>query len=595
MISIVEKKDCCGCNACGDICPRSAIKFVSDKGGFLYPEIDKSLCIGCNLCEKVCPNLKVDSLRKDNDYGSPKSYATFANDISVRFDSTSGGLFSVLSDKIFENGGFVGGAVWDDSYFIHQVLTDKAEDILRLRSSKYAQSDARGFYTAVKTACQTGRPVMVCGLPCQMAAVRAFLGKDYANLIIVDLICRSVSSPRYLQSYIQMQEQKHCSKVIAIKQKDKGLGWRNLTTKLTFDNGDIEYDPKQISYFMRAFEADMISRPSCYECKFKGFPRLADITLADCWGAVDKLPEHMDHNIGTSLLMCNTKRGEDFAVSIFKTSKVTVMPIGNDEVIKGNVGLLKSIGASPIDSDLIYEQLGKKPLNEIMDPLFNVPAQKVSLLRKGYRIFKRLSFLRKYLLKCIRINGMRRVLRGSPLVIPKGRVLFAMDAGSKLTVNKDTLMGTSFVPGSNIESRVRFWPGAELELNGGSFGVGAYILLFKNSRLKIGSSCCINVGFSVTCGKSITIGNNVFIGQNVSIRDTHGDHYINTPGYQATKPVEIGDHVWIASGATIMPGVKIGPGSIVAARALVTKDVPPGTLVAGVPAKVIRENVQFRC
>ena len=436
---------------------------------------------------------------------------------------------------------------------------------------------------------------MVCGLPCQMVAVRTFLGKGYSNLIVVDLICRSVSSPHYLQRYIKMHEQNHGSKVVAIKQKDKGLGWRNLTTKLTFANGDIEYDPKSTSYFMRAFEADMISRPSCYECKFKGFPRLADITLADCWGAVDRLPEHMDHNIGTSLLMCNTKKGEDFATSIFKSSKVTVMSVENTDVIKGNPGLIRSINASPIDSKIIYDQLGEKSLREIMDPIFHVPAQKISLLKKIYRTIRRLTSLRKNLCNCLRLNGWRRVLQGCPLVMPAGRVLFAMDAGSKLTVNKDTIMGASFVPGSNIESRIRFWPGAELELNGGSLGVGAYILLFKNSRLKIGSSCCINIGFSVTCGESILIGDNVFIGQNVSIRDTHGDHYINTPGYQATKPVKIGDHVWIASGATIMPGVTIGPGSIVAARALVTKDVPPCTLVAGIPAKVIRENVQFRC
>ena len=595
MISIVEKKECCGCNACGDACPHGAIMFKADKGGFLYPEVNKSLCIGCNLCDEVCPNTKVDSLRKHNDYGTPKSYAAFANDIAVRFDSTSGGLFSVLADKIFEGGGFVGGAVWDDSYFIHQIVTDKPEDILRLRSSKYAQSDARGFYIAVRRACETGRPVMVCGLPCQMVAVRTFLGKDYKNLIVVDLICRSVSSPYYLQRYIEMQEQNHGSKVVAIKQKDKGLGWRNLTTKLTFANGDIEYDPKRTSYFMRAFEADMISRPSCYDCKFKGFPRMADITLADCWGAVDRLPEHMDHNIGTSLLMCNTKRGEDFATSIFKSSKVTVMSVENADVIKGNPGLIRSIGASPIDSDLIYDQLGEKNLREIMDPIFHVPPQRSSVLKEIYHTIRRLKSLRKNLWNCIHLNGWRRVLQGRPLVIPAGRVLFAMDAGSKLTVNKDTIMGASFVPGSNVESRIRFWPGAELELNGGSFGVGAYILLFKNSRLKIGSSCCINIGFSVTCGESILIGDNVFIGQNVSIRDTHGDHYINTPGYHATKPVKIGDHVWIASGATIMPGVTIGPGSIVAARALVTKDVPPCTLVAGIPAKVIRENVQFRC
>lgn len=595
MIKIKDKKDCCGCNACGDVCPHGAITFIADNGGFLYPNIDYSRCKKCGLCENVCPQLKVEMLRRDNNFGDPKSFAAFANDISIRFDSTSGGIFSVLANRIFENGGFVGGAVWDESFLIHQVVTNNRDDIDRLRSSKYAQSDSRGFYLAVRKACETGRPVLVCGLPCQMTAVRSFLGRDYPNLIIVDLICRSVSSPAFLQQYIAMQEDNHKSRVVAIKQKDKGLGWRNLTTKLTFANGDIEYDPKRESYFMRAFEADMISRPSCYDCKFKGFPRLADITLADCWGAVDKLPEYMDCNIGTSLIMCNTGKGEDFVAEILKTSEVTSLAVNNADVIKGNPGLVRSIGLSPVNSEIIFNQFGEKRLDKIMDPLLIIPQRKVSLLRRLYRRIRRLLSLRKHIVECVRINGWERVLCGRPLVIPRGRVLFAMDPGSELIVNEDTSMGCSFVPKSNIESRVRFWPGAKLELNGGTLGVGSYMLLFKNSKLTIGSGCCINVGFSVTCGKSIYIGKNVFIGQNVSIRDTHGDHYINTPGYQATKPVEIGDHVWIASGATIMPGVKIGPGSIVAARALVTKDVPPCTLVAGVPARVIRENVQFRC
>lgn len=595
MIRINDKKDCCGCNACGDICPHGAIVFKPDNGGFLYPDIDYGRCKKCGLCEDICPLLKVDSLRRNNTLGEPKSFAAFANDLSIRFDSTSGGLFSILANRIFESDGFVGGAVWDESFLVHQVVTNNRDDLLRLRSSKYAQSDSRGFYLAVRHACETGRPVLVCGLPCQMAAVRSFLGRDYSNLTIVDLICRSVSSPAYLQQYIAMQASNHKSRVIAVKQKDKGLGWRNLTTKLTFANGDIEYDPKQESYFMRAFEANMISRPSCYDCKFKGFPRLADITLADCWGVVDKLPEYMDCDIGTSLIMCNTEKGEELIEEILKTSAVTSMPVANADVIKGNPGLVKSIGSAPVDPNIIYEQFGEKSLNEIMDPLLVTPQRKMSLLRRLYHRIRRLLSLRRHFLTCIRLNGWNRVLRGRPLVVPQGRVLFAMDSGSELIVNVDTAMGCSLVPKSNIESRVRFWPGAKLELNGGTLGVGAYILLFKNSKFTIGSACCINVGFSVTCGKSISIGKNVFIGQNVSIRDTHGDHYINTPGYQATKTVEIGDHVWIASGATIMPGVKIGSGAIVAAGALVTQNVPPCTLVAGIPARVIRENVQFRC
>lgn len=55
MIDIKRNEDCCGCNACGDICPKKAITFLVDKEGFWYPKVDKEKCIDCGLCNKVCP------------------------------------------------------------------------------------------------------------------------------------------------------------------------------------------------------------------------------------------------------------------------------------------------------------------------------------------------------------------------------------------------------------------------------------------------------------------------------------------------------------------------------------------------------------
>ena len=165
MINLQSKTDCCGCNACCDACPTGALSCSRDSGGFLYPALDKSLCIKCGKCLAACPMLNARRIRESNPIKEPEVYAAIANDLSVRFDSTSGGLFSAFAEYAFSRNGFVGGAVWEDSYLVRQVVTDCPADLPRLRSSKYAQSNSVGFYKAVLGALETGRMVIVCGLP----------------------------------------------------------------------------------------------------------------------------------------------------------------------------------------------------------------------------------------------------------------------------------------------------------------------------------------------------------------------------------------------------------------------------------------------
>ena len=191
-VKVTDKAQCAGCCACGDICPASAISFSCDKGGFLYPKVDEGKCVNCGKCDAVCPMLHIEEIRKKADERKPDVFALIANDLALRFDSTSGGAFSIFAEYIFRKGGFVGGAIWGDGWNVLHVLTDDKQVLPKLRSSKYAQSDARGFYGKVKTALETGRPVMVVGLPCQMSAMRTFLGRSYDNLYVFNLICRSV-------------------------------------------------------------------------------------------------------------------------------------------------------------------------------------------------------------------------------------------------------------------------------------------------------------------------------------------------------------------------------------------------------------------
>lgn len=115
MIEVKNKIDCCGCQACGDVCHAGAISFHSDNEGFWYPEVDKDKCTGCHLCEKICPVLNIDAL-KHNNKSAPKVYGGYNKDIVIRFDSTSGGVFSLLAQAMYKQKGFVSGAIYTDEF-----------------------------------------------------------------------------------------------------------------------------------------------------------------------------------------------------------------------------------------------------------------------------------------------------------------------------------------------------------------------------------------------------------------------------------------------------------------------------------------------
>ena len=85
MIDIKDKKDCCGCSACAQICPKQCIKMLSDDEGFAYPSVDKDACIGCGLCERVCPIINSGDTKRPL-----KVYASKNSDEGVRADSSSG-------------------------------------------------------------------------------------------------------------------------------------------------------------------------------------------------------------------------------------------------------------------------------------------------------------------------------------------------------------------------------------------------------------------------------------------------------------------------------------------------------------------------
>ncbi len=216
MINITNKIDCCGCNACIDVCNHSAISLEKDIEGFWYPKVDENICTNCGLCDKVCPILNVSELKK-NDFEKPECNVAIHKNLEVRFDSTSGGIFSALAEKMYRDNGYVGGAIFNEDFSVKHYISKEKEDLPSLRSSKYLQSDASGLYKNVKKLLTSGEKVLVCGCPCQMAALRSFLRKDYENLIIVDFICLGVNSPKVFRKYLDYLEDRFQSKVVYCK------------------------------------------------------------------------------------------------------------------------------------------------------------------------------------------------------------------------------------------------------------------------------------------------------------------------------------------------------------------------------------------
>ena len=598
MIQITDKINCCGCNACGDVCPKDAITFETDIEGFWYPVVDKTKCIDCGLCEKVCPELHIDELKK-NDFPQSECYAAEHKNLEVVFDSTSGGLFSALADIMYRDKGYVGGAVFNDDFSVRHFISNDKSDLLRLRSSKYLQSNLEGFYNEVRKLLNSGEKVLVCGTPCQMAALRAFLRKKYENLIIADFVCLGINSPKVWRKYLDSFEERYGHKVIYCKAKSKEYGWRNLTQKVILDNGKEYYETGSQSNFTKGYlRTHVYARPSCYDCKFKGYPRMSDITLADFWG-VEKIDKSLDKNLGTSLVMVNSEKGKAFFERV--KARINYHPVPFSSIEAGNRALKFSMSKPLVDRKQFFEDLDKMSFLQ-MAKKYIQDKQSFKSRIKGYvkiglrwiNLVRLVRFSPCALFKILRYNSLTDYLNKT-MLIPTPYTVVRIRKGAKIEKHGMMFLGKKKFPTSRLETRLLVEKGGKLIIGGHvTIGYGADIEVFSNAELEFKGNTGTNIATTIICGEKIVIGKDVQIGRHVTIRDNNGNHYINRSGYKNCRPVIIGDKVWLCEGCTIMPGVKIGDGAIIGAHAFVTSNVPAHAMVSGNPAVVVDEDVLWK-
>ncbi|MFW5886990.1 MAG: Coenzyme F420 hydrogenase/dehydrogenase, beta subunit C-terminal domain, partial [Bacteroidota bacterium] len=230
MEKICSENECYGCSACFNICPVKCITMVSDSEGFLQPKIDSSRCIDCRKCISVCQVYENRFIAKQFEQ---KYYAVKADD-AIRKNSSSGGMFTVLSDYIFANGGFVVGVGYDEQFKVIHKIVDNAESCNNLRNSKYVQSDLTEIFQDIRTLLLKDKLVLFTGLPCQVEGLNLFLGKSFENLITVDLICHGAPSPAVFKSFIEYIQEKETRKLLDFKFRDKRSGWRGYNVTAIF-------------------------------------------------------------------------------------------------------------------------------------------------------------------------------------------------------------------------------------------------------------------------------------------------------------------------------------------------------------------------
>lgn len=236
----------------------------------------------------------------------PKVYAVQHKSESVRAASRSGGIFTAVSDWILAQNGVVYGCVLDESFCAVHVRAECAEDRDCMRGSKYIQSKLGDTYKDVREDLTNGRIVLFTGTSCQVAGLKQYLGKEYENLLCVDIVCHGVPSPKVWCEYLRWQEVKNKTKVMKVDFRNKAdFGWRAHRETLTFENG------KRVnsSVFTTLFYGHGILRPSCYECPYKSVMHPGDITIADYWG-IEKAAPEFDDNKGVSLVLVNNENGE---------------------------------------------------------------------------------------------------------------------------------------------------------------------------------------------------------------------------------------------------------------------------------------------
>ena len=302
---------CCGCSACADSCPVGAISFSYGKDGAKYPAINKDVCIGCGKCRRVCP--VVNKPETADPEFEKKAFALAIEPKKRRLESASGGAFEAIATVLHRQYAdlMIAGAAWGDYLRVYHKLVSY-DDSAVLKKSKYVQSNCEGIYVRVKEKLDEGLHVLFTGTPCQLAALKKFLNKEYDNLFLVDIICHGVPGENIFKKYLDELSVRKGTKAITAgfrqKKKDFYGEVHSKYIRVGFENGTEILEEAAVNPYLRGFHAGLFYRESCYSCRFANKNRYGDITIGDYW-RIQELDKKLVDYSGVSCLLINSEKG----------------------------------------------------------------------------------------------------------------------------------------------------------------------------------------------------------------------------------------------------------------------------------------------
>lgn len=328
-VSDKKKAECCGCNACAEICPKHCIQMIEDAKGFLYPQVDSAICIECSVCDNVCP-MDVSNISLKYPL---KALAAWNKNRQEHLLSSSGGAAYVFSSYILDKGGVVYGCTSDEIDICHIRVEDHT-DLSKLQGSKYVQSNVCGLFKDVKNDLKSGKSVLFIGTPCQVAGLKNYIKHIPEHLYLVDLICHGVPSKKMLHDHIKHIANRRVVQKISFR---KGNDYRLSIQTVNFSYEVSLWETPYKDLYLKGFIEGMISRPSCYKCPFACPTRVSDITIGDFWGLknAELLPE--ETRDGVSLLLPMTDKGLNLVQAV--ESNFHIIERSVDEAVDGNTQL----------------------------------------------------------------------------------------------------------------------------------------------------------------------------------------------------------------------------------------------------------------
>ena len=353
---------CCGCGACAAVCPANCLEMRPDAEGFLYPVIDHNRCVSCGACLRVCPVLNAPTGAAED----PQAFAFVSDNEPERLRSSSGGCFQQIAQAVLDQKGTVYGAGFDEDWNVVHKRAENSVDVHGQMTSKYVQSRMGDIYLRLRADLEAGRTVLFSGTPCQCAGIKKLVGDKYGHqLIIADLICHGVPSPRVWRMYLDLFSKGRT--VTDVSFRDKNLKnktpWELFGLKISFSDGSYYQESLKKDAYMRAFLSNLILRPSCAQCRFRQIKRPVDFTLADFWGVKNVMPSAYDKN-GTSLVLLHTQR----ARVLFSKLSGLKMSASLDAVLKSNSAITRDVKSSPYRAEF-FARLNSDdlPIDELLD------------------------------------------------------------------------------------------------------------------------------------------------------------------------------------------------------------------------------------